>query len=147
MPTWQALDRLDAKKLHLITMSARGLGSNPRALWDFEQQTRKMKDNYAGSREGGSRKNSSKDWLRGRRARRELGNRVAPEVIRRPEGSRDRRLRSLFKGERGLPFKPTADFKVRFISFYWRLEDEPIPTCQYSLPRGEDFAISLWIRS
>ena len=47
------------------------------------------------------------DWLAGRRARRETGNRVAPEVIRRPTSSSDRRLRKLFKGERGLPFKKT----------------------------------------
>ncbi len=50
---------------------------------------------------------SWEDWLKGRKWRRELGNRVAPEVIRRPAGSRDRRLRELFKGERGLPFTPT----------------------------------------
>ena len=49
------------------------------------------------------------DWLQGRRARREAGNRVAPEVIRRPTSSSDRRLRKLFKGERGLPFKRNED--------------------------------------
>jgi hypothetical protein len=49
------------------------------------------------------------DWLKGRRARRETGNRVAREIIRRPASSSDRRLRRLFNGERGLPFKPTAD--------------------------------------
>ncbi len=49
------------------------------------------------------------NWLAGRRARREIGNRVAPEIIRRPEGSRDRRLRNLFNGERGLPFKKTEE--------------------------------------
>jgi len=47
------------------------------------------------------------DWLRGRRWRRELGNRVARRVIRRQTSSSDRRLRKLFKGERGLPFAPT----------------------------------------
>jgi hypothetical protein len=47
------------------------------------------------------------DWLAGRRARRETGNRVAPEVIRRPASSSDRRLRKLFDGQRGLPFKKT----------------------------------------
>ena len=47
------------------------------------------------------------DWLKGRRTRRETGNRVAPEIIRRPSSSRDRRLRKLFNGERGLPFKKT----------------------------------------
>jgi len=50
---------------------------------------------------------SLQDWLRGRRTRRELGNRVAPEVIRRKAGSGDRRLRKSFDGERGLPFTPT----------------------------------------
>ncbi len=47
------------------------------------------------------------DWLRGRRWRRELGNRVAPEVIQRAAGPNDERLRKLFKGRRGLPFTPT----------------------------------------
>lgn len=50
---------------------------------------------------------SWEDWLKGRRFRRELGNRVAPEIIRRKSGSKDRRLKKLFKGERGLPFTPT----------------------------------------
>ena len=50
---------------------------------------------------------SWEDWLKGRRWRRELGNRVAPEVIRRKQSSKDRRLRRLFDGERGLPFPPT----------------------------------------
>ena len=50
---------------------------------------------------------SWEDWLKGRKWRRELGNRVAPEVIRRPSSSSDRRLRELLKGERGLPFTPT----------------------------------------
>jgi hypothetical protein len=45
------------------------------------------------------------DWLKGRRARRETGNRVAPGMIRRASSSSDERLRKLFKGERGLPFK------------------------------------------
>ncbi len=47
------------------------------------------------------------DWLKGRRARREAGNRVAPEIIRRESSSSDKRLRKLFNGERGLPFTPT----------------------------------------
>jgi hypothetical protein len=47
------------------------------------------------------------DWLKGRRRRRELGNLVAPAIIRRPKSSKDRRLRKLFNGERGLPFAPT----------------------------------------
>jgi hypothetical protein len=50
---------------------------------------------------------SYEDWLRGRRFRREAGNRVAPEIIRRSSSSSDRRLKKLFKGERGLPFTPT----------------------------------------
>jgi hypothetical protein len=50
---------------------------------------------------------SWEDWLKGRRLRRELGNRVAPEVIRRESSSKDKRLRKLFHGERGLPFTPT----------------------------------------
>ena len=50
-----------------------------------------------------------KDWLKGRRARRMTGNRVAPEIIRRPSSSSDKRLRKLFNGERGLPFKKTEE--------------------------------------
>ena len=49
------------------------------------------------------------DWLAGRRARRQTGNRVAPEVIRRAAGPADRRLRRLYRGERGLPFKPASE--------------------------------------
>jgi len=49
------------------------------------------------------------DWLKGRRARRETGNRVAPGIIRRSSSSSDKRLRKLFNGERGLPFKPTNE--------------------------------------
>ena len=56
------------------------------------------------------RRMSWEDWLKGRRARRQAGNRVAPEIIRRPAGSSDRRLRKLFQGERGLPFKKVEDF-------------------------------------
>jgi hypothetical protein len=52
---------------------------------------------------------SWEDWLKGRRARRDAGNRVAPEIIRRPTSSSDKRLRQLFGGERGLPFKKTQD--------------------------------------
>ena len=47
------------------------------------------------------------NWLKGRRFRRELGNRVAPGVIRRKSGPDDRKLRKLFNGERGLPITPT----------------------------------------
>jgi len=49
------------------------------------------------------------DWLKGRRARRQTGNRVAPEIIRRSRSSSDKRLRKLFHGERGLPFKKTHE--------------------------------------
>ena len=47
------------------------------------------------------------DWLAGRKARRESGNLVAPEVIRRQASSSDRRLKKQFNGERGLPFPST----------------------------------------
>lgn len=47
------------------------------------------------------------DWLRGRRARRETSKQVAPGVVRRLRSSSDRRLRTFFKGRRGLPFTPT----------------------------------------
>ncbi|HEY5911670.1 MAG TPA: hypothetical protein VJA21_13805 [Verrucomicrobiae bacterium] len=46
-------------------------------------------------------------WLQGRRYRREISKQVAPGVIRRRRSSSDRRLRRLFKGERGMPFTPT----------------------------------------
>ena len=46
---------------------------------------------------------SFEDWL----ARRESGDLVAPEVIRRKASSSDRRLRAQFNGERGLPFTRT----------------------------------------
>jgi len=36
-----------------------------------------------------------------------MGERVAPGVLRRKSSSKDRRLKRLFKGERGLPFTPT----------------------------------------
>ncbi len=49
------------------------------------------------------------DWLKGRRARRLNGMRVAPEIIRRKEGPDDERLRKLYNGERGLPFTKTED--------------------------------------
>jgi hypothetical protein len=50
---------------------------------------------------------SWEDWLRGRGARRETSKRVAPGIVRRERSSSDRRLRKLFKGQRGLPFTPT----------------------------------------
>ncbi len=49
------------------------------------------------------------EWLAGRRARREAGNRVAPEVIRRSSSSSDQRLRELYHSQRGLPFKKTQE--------------------------------------
>lgn len=50
---------------------------------------------------------SYEDWLKGRRYRRELSKLVAPGIIRRKSSSSDRRLKKLFKGERGLSFTPT----------------------------------------
>ena len=50
---------------------------------------------------------SYEDWLKGRRYRRELSKLVAPGIIRRKSSSSDRRLKKIFKGERGLPFTPT----------------------------------------
>ena len=50
---------------------------------------------------------SWEDWLKGRRARRETSQLLAPGVIRRDSSSSDKRLRKLFNGERGLPFTPT----------------------------------------
>ncbi len=50
---------------------------------------------------------SWEDWLKGRRARRESSQLVAPGVIRRKSSNSDRRLKKLFNGERGLPFTPT----------------------------------------
>ena len=37
------------------------------------------------------------------------GQRLAPEIIRRPSSSSDRRLRKLFNGERGRPFKKAEE--------------------------------------
>jgi hypothetical protein len=50
---------------------------------------------------------SGEDWLKGRRARRESSQLVAPGIIRRESSSSDRRLKKLFNGERGLPFTLT----------------------------------------
>ena len=47
------------------------------------------------------------DWLKGRRARRESSKLVAPGILQRKSSSKDRRLKRVFKGERGLPFTPT----------------------------------------
>jgi hypothetical protein len=52
---------------------------------------------------------SWEDWLRGRRARRETSKLISPGIIRRKSSSKDRRLKKLFKGERGLPFTPTEN--------------------------------------
>jgi hypothetical protein len=38
-----------------------------------------------------------------------MSKRVAPGVLRRKSSSKDRRLKRLFKGERGLPFTPTEE--------------------------------------
>ena len=43
-------------------------------------------------------------WQAGRALRRSLGERVAPSVIRRREGSGDKRLREAFDGKRGPEF-------------------------------------------
>jgi len=45
--------------------------------------------------------------LKGRRYRRELSKLVAPGIIRRENSSKDKRLKKLYNGERGLPFTPT----------------------------------------
>jgi hypothetical protein len=50
---------------------------------------------------------SYEDWLKGRRFRREVSKFISPGVIRRKSSSSDKRLKKLFKGERGLPFTPT----------------------------------------
>lgn len=52
---------------------------------------------------------SWENWLKGRRARRETGKRVAPEFIRRSSSSSDQRLRKLHQGERGLPFEKSTE--------------------------------------
>ncbi|MGA2864524.1 MAG: hypothetical protein ABSF95_08545 [Verrucomicrobiota bacterium] len=49
------------------------------------------------------------EWLRGRRARRETSQQVAPGMTRRDTGPSDRRLRQFFHGRRGLPFRPTEE--------------------------------------
>ena len=56
---------------------------------------------------------SFEDWLAGRRVRREWGNLVALEVIYRKASSSDRRLRSQFNGDRGLPFPATEELQGR----------------------------------
>ena len=50
---------------------------------------------------------SYEDWLKGRRYRCELSKLVAPGIIRRKNSSKDKRLKKLYNGERGLPFTPT----------------------------------------
>jgi hypothetical protein len=47
--------------------------------------------------------------LAGRRYRREISQRVAPQGSQRPRSSADRRLRRKFRGQRGLPFRKTDD--------------------------------------
>lgn len=50
---------------------------------------------------------SWEDWLKGRKARREISERMAPAGSQRPRSSADRRLRKKFGGQRGLPFAKT----------------------------------------
>lgn len=49
---------------------------------------------------------SWEDWMAGRRQRRKTGAITGPEIIRRDKSSADKRLRRLYKGERGLPITP-----------------------------------------
>ena len=60
---------------------------------------------------------SFEDWLAGRKARRESGNLVAPEVIRRRASSSDRRLKKQFFSElfsEKLLFTTTVSEKTGF---------------------------------
>lgn len=50
---------------------------------------------------------SYENWLKGRRFRREPSKRVAPGIFRCKSSSSDKRPRTLFNGERSLPFTPT----------------------------------------
>jgi len=50
---------------------------------------------------------SYEDWRKGRCFGREMGNRVAPGIIRRESSCKDGRLKALYNGERGLAFTPT----------------------------------------
>lgn len=52
---------------------------------------------------------SWEDWLRGRRLRREISLQLAPGGSQRQASSSDRRLKKLFKGKRGLPFRRTEE--------------------------------------
>jgi hypothetical protein len=52
---------------------------------------------------------SWEDWLRGRKTRREISLRLVPTGSQRKKSSSDRRLKKLFKGKRGLPFRPTSE--------------------------------------
>jgi len=56
---------------------------------------------------------SWKDWLAGRKARREISMQLAPGGSRRKQSSSDPRLKKLFKGQRGLPFRPTSELSGR----------------------------------
>jgi hypothetical protein len=47
--------------------------------------------------------------LRGRKFRREISLRLVPNGSQRKKSSSDRRLKKLFKGKRGLPFRPTEE--------------------------------------
>ncbi len=46
------------------------------------------------------------EWLDSRAARRAVSKKIGPPVSRRKTSSSDKRLRSLFKGERGPEFGP-----------------------------------------
>lgn len=52
---------------------------------------------------------SWEDWLAGRKYRRQLSQRIAPTGSQRARSSADPRLRKLFKGQRGLPFRKTEE--------------------------------------
>lgn len=52
---------------------------------------------------------SWEDWLKGRNFRREISQRFAPQGSQRATSSSDKRLRKLFNGARGLPFRKTSE--------------------------------------
>ena len=52
---------------------------------------------------------SWEDWQAGRKFRRQVSERLAPQGSQRPRSSSDRRLRKKFNGQRGLPFRKTEE--------------------------------------
>ena len=50
-------------------------------------------------------------WMRGRHSRRISGNKVAPEIIRRPDSKDDAHLRAAYDGERGPQLPTEAELK------------------------------------